>query len=49
MKEKIPKWGLYGPQTQFYPQLKFLIFGTCTKNMLLCSQVKFKPDEPRSF
>ena len=38
---KIPKWGLYGPQTQFSPQLKVLIFGTCTNNILMCSQVKF--------
>ena len=46
--EKSPKWGLYGPQTQFSPQLKVLIFGTCTKNILMCSQVKFKPDTPHS-
>ena len=46
--EKSPKWGLYGPQTQFSPQVKVLIFGTCTKNILMCSQVKFKPDTPHS-
>ena len=39
--EKSPKWGLYGPQTQFSSQLKVLIFGTCTKNILMCSEVKF--------
>ena len=37
-------WGLYGPQTQFYPQLEVfnqvLIFNTCTKIILMCSQVK---------
>ena len=26
---------------QFSAQLKVLIFGTCTKNILICSQVKF--------
>ena len=26
-----------------------LIFGICKKNILICSQVKFEPDEPNSF
>ena len=47
-REKSPKWGLYGPQRQFSPQLKVLIFGTCTKNILMCSQVKFEADKPHS-
>ena len=46
--EKSPKWGLYGPQRQFSPQLKVLIFGTCTKNISMCSQVKFEADKPHS-
>ena len=48
ISEKSPKWGLYGPQRQFSPQLKVLIFGTCTKNILMCSQVKFEADKPHS-
>ena len=39
--EKIPKLGLYEPETQFYPQHKVLIFGICKKNTLICSQLKF--------
>ena len=40
--------GIYGPQRQFSPQLKVVIFGTCTKNILMCCQVKFQPAEHHS-
>ena len=33
---------------EFSPQLKVLIFGPCTKNILMCSQVKFEADKPHS-
>ena len=45
--EKIPKYGLYGTQTQYEPQHKVLIFGMCKKNILMCFQVKFQPVEPQ--
>ena len=40
-RKKIPKRGLYLPQAQFYPQHKVLKCGTCKKNIIMCSQVKF--------
>ena len=36
-----------GPKHNFLLNFK-LIFGACTKNILMCSQVKFEPDEPHS-
>ena len=33
-RKKILKWQIYGPQTQFYPQYKVLIFGMHIKNIL---------------
>ena len=37
------------PQTQFQPHHKVLIFSLFKRNILICSHVKFEPDEPHIF
>ena len=35
--------GVYGPHTQFKYLLEAMIFGTCKKNIIMYSQMRFQP------
>ena len=40
--------GVYGPHTQFKCLLEAMIFGTCKKNIIMYSQMRFQPYQSHS-
>ena len=40
--------GVYGPHTQFKCLLEAMIFGTCKKNRIMYSQMRFQPYQSHS-
>ena len=48
MSKNVTRVSAYGPHTQVKCLLKALIFGTCKKNIIIYSQIKFQLYQPHS-